>query len=409
MSAQYLKGTWYGKGGSGGAENVVEAYYNPADGLLYEESTFTTAITLEENIIYHDPTTDFFYMYDGTDVKQTNTISKEVTQVEYDALSTAEKNNGTVYYIVDGTPKGRYVAHTGFTPVGTVISVMGTTAPMHYLACDGAVYSIADYPELAAYFEDQFGSKNKFGGNGTTTFGVPDLRGEFLRGTGTNSHSGEGNGAAVGEHQTATQHIMPYLWTGNTASTKIMGFPYIHNEINAMSATTLYPDANVNMELGYVDINPSKNTTRSTYMAMGTSRPTNTSVLYCIATKNIYVDARYNYSTGEQVVGTWLDGKTLYQRTITATAPSAINTPKSLYTFDSSIDTLFVVSGFMVVDDYVICLHDLSYLDSSGAAKFLNRVYIQTISGHRELFMVIGTDNRKDTPVTVTIQYTKTA
>lgn len=72
----------------------------------------------------------------------------------------------------------------GFTPVGTVISVMGKTAPANYLACDGSIVNIADYPILADYFMAQFGSKNYFGGDGTTTFAVPDLRGEFLRGSG---------------------------------------------------------------------------------------------------------------------------------------------------------------------------------------------------------------------------------
>ena len=115
-------------------------------------------------------------------------------------------------------------ANAGFTPVGTIISVMGVNAPANYLKCDGTVYNISDYPELATYFYLQFGSKNKFGGNGTTTFAVPDLRGEFLRGTGTNSHSGNGNGAAVGAHQNAT--YIPFLttWNGSTAPTSgIMG------------------------------------------------------------------------------------------------------------------------------------------------------------------------------------------
>ena len=71
----------------------------------------------------------------------------------------------------------------GFAPIGTIIAFMGTTAPQDYLACDGTVYNIADYPRLAQFFTDQFGSANKFGGNGTTTFAVPDLKGEFLRGT----------------------------------------------------------------------------------------------------------------------------------------------------------------------------------------------------------------------------------
>lgn len=61
-------------------------------------------------------------------------------------------------------------------PVGTVISYMGAAAPKDYLACDGAEYQIADYPELAAFFREQFGSANHFGGDGEAAFAVPDLR-----------------------------------------------------------------------------------------------------------------------------------------------------------------------------------------------------------------------------------------
>ena len=52
--------------------------------------------------------------------------------------------------------------HGGFTPVGSIIAVMGNDAPTNYLKCDGSVYSIADYPELANYFEEQFDNANFF-------------------------------------------------------------------------------------------------------------------------------------------------------------------------------------------------------------------------------------------------------
>lgn len=61
------------------------------------------------------------------------------------------------------------------TPVGEIIRTLGYKTPKHYLACDGSVYNIADYPHLAQYFKDNFGSSNAFGGDGTTTFAVPDL------------------------------------------------------------------------------------------------------------------------------------------------------------------------------------------------------------------------------------------
>lgn len=67
--------------------------------------------------------------------------------------------------------------HTGFTPIGTVIDFLGTTAPSHYLKCDGNSYNIADYSDLANYFETVYGSKNYFGGDGVITFAVPTISG----------------------------------------------------------------------------------------------------------------------------------------------------------------------------------------------------------------------------------------
>lgn len=198
-------------------------------------------------------------------------------------------------------------AHSGFTPIGTVISVMGTTAPLNYLACDGTVYNISDYPELAAYFNAQFGTSNHFGGNGTTTFAVPDLRGEFLRGTGTNSHANQGSGAAVGVHQDGTEHLRIYAYKNNTIGT----FAFNSNGHSQESNVDSYVSKGESQDKS-TNLNFNETTSFGTY----TSRPTNTSVLYCIASKNIFMDAGSNYSTEEQVVGTWIDGRPIYQKVI---------------------------------------------------------------------------------------------
>ena len=197
-------------------------------------------------------------------------------------------------------------AEAGFTPVGTVISVMGKTAPANYLPCDGRVVNISDYPELADYFKEQFGSSNYFGGDGTTTFGIVDLSGEFLRGAGTNSHTNQGSGAEVGEHQDATEHI--HILTNSTYK------HYIYWD-NARSAQK-------NQDSLILNTGKQSNTTQvetadllADTATHYTSRPTNTSVLFCIATKNIYLNPSLDFSTSEKVVGTWINGKTLYQKT----------------------------------------------------------------------------------------------
>lgn len=75
------------------------------------------------------------------------------------------------------------------TPIGHIIPYMGNNAPTHYLICDGTEYNIVDYPYLVQHFIDEFGSANYFGGDGTVTFAVPDLRGEFLSGSESGSSS----------------------------------------------------------------------------------------------------------------------------------------------------------------------------------------------------------------------------
>lgn len=161
-------------------------------------------------------------------------------------------------------------------PTGNVISQMGNEAPTGYLICDGTTYNISDYPILANYIKDQFGSYNYFGGDGQTTFAVPDLRGEFLRGTDTATRN-TGTGAAVGVHQNPTQHINSYI--GNYGK-------QMYSTIKAGDGS-LY---NANMDKGFsgntgmIVINGTygTNSSYSTISTTYTSRPTNTSVLYCI-------------------------------------------------------------------------------------------------------------------------------
>ena len=171
------------------------------------------------------------------------------------------------------------------TPIGTIISYMGTTAPRDYLSCNGATYNISDYTDLANFFETQFGSKNYFGGDGVDTFAVPDLRGEFLRGSGTNSHTNQGRGSNVGTHQDATS--IPYAGTYVDGS----GNPRLDTKYNPVNNTPTIP-RNTDSEFGsstytnnrYYIINKSSSyeATQTVGTDSYTLRPTNTSVLYCI-------------------------------------------------------------------------------------------------------------------------------
>lgn len=83
------------------------------------------------------------------------------------------------------------------TPAGTVDYFANSTSPVGYLECNGQAVSRTQYPELFTAISIVYGA-----GNGTTTFNVPDLRGEFIRGA--DNGKGIDAGRVIGTGQPGT-------------------------------------------------------------------------------------------------------------------------------------------------------------------------------------------------------------
>lgn len=66
---------------------------------------------------------------------------------------------------------------SGIMPTGSVIAYAANSTPTGYLHCDGTAVSRTTYSDLFAVVGTTYGV-----GDGSTTFNLPDLRGEFLRG-----------------------------------------------------------------------------------------------------------------------------------------------------------------------------------------------------------------------------------
>jgi microcystin-dependent protein len=80
------------------------------------------------------------------------------------------------------TPAGLASAAVLFVPPGAVMPFAMNTAPSGWLAANGSAVSRTTYAALFAAIGTTYGA-----GNGSTTFTLPDLRGYFVRGSGTNS------------------------------------------------------------------------------------------------------------------------------------------------------------------------------------------------------------------------------
>ena len=94
-----------------------------------------------------------------------------------DAAPTADLQAATKKYVDDEVGA---IDTSDPTPAGTIIYTARATAPDGYLAANGDAVSRTTYATL---YTALGGASSPFGqGNGSTTFNLPDLRGEFIRG-----------------------------------------------------------------------------------------------------------------------------------------------------------------------------------------------------------------------------------
>lgn len=89
------------------------------------------------------------------------------------------------------------VASTG-VPVGSLLAFAGATAPTGYLLCDGRVISRTTYAALFAVIGTSYGP-----GDGSTTFKVPDTRGNAI--VGQDNMGGTAAGRLNGANAVGTQ------------------------------------------------------------------------------------------------------------------------------------------------------------------------------------------------------------
>ena len=109
--------------------------------------------------------------------------------------------------------------------------------------------------------------------------------------------------------------------------------------------------------------------------------------------------SKYNFSTEEQKIGTWTDGKPLYQKTIAFTSPSTKNTSVTVSLSDLKIKAITSIDGVLIASDNTFIPINMYCLPGD---------YTLCTVSTTQIILYIPHSAYLNRPVYATIQYTKT-
>lgn len=135
-------------------------------------------------------------------------------------------------------------------------------------------------------------------------------------------------------------------------------------------------------------------------------RQTNATTNCHLCLHKIYGIKLYNpnaYSTTEQEIGTWIDGKKLYQKTITGNLPTTVDTDTVVASI-SDLDTVVEFNGFG--RDFVTGIFPFNYgqIRNTFASKDFIAANLDT-SG--DIYVTVSASSYLNQPFWLTVKYTK--
>jgi phage-related tail fiber protein len=161
-------------------------------------------------------------------------------------------------------------------PPGAVQEFAMNTAPTGWLKANGAAVSRTTYAALFAAIGTTFGA-----GDGSTTFNLPDLRGEFVRGW--DDGRGVDSGRVFGSSQLdQMQRITGNISSNRLCTTTISGTGALTQGTSGTLEQPAGSGSGSNIAIAFdSSLSPDARTSSDT---SGETRPRNVALLYCIKT-----------------------------------------------------------------------------------------------------------------------------
>jgi microcystin-dependent protein len=205
--------------------------------------------------------------------------------------------------------KELYIKALDSMPIGSIIGFAGTDIPNGWLICDGSTLDEETYPELY----------DALGGSGST-FTLPNYQGRVPVGYDANDTDFNAIGKTGGEKtHTLTIDEMPShyhqqaLGGALTTTDQVAGVGVVgkENVSNTKNTGGDQPHNNLQPYIVQYWIIKAKNTTPTMASIVNTKNNSTTDGYSCD-----YINKLHTYSNTEHRVGTFVDGKPIYRKTI---------------------------------------------------------------------------------------------
>jgi microcystin-dependent protein len=144
------------------------------------------------------------------ELKAASTVSANVTLT----LPTSD-GDADQYLKTDGSGNLSWasISSGSLVPTGAVFAMAVSTVPSGYLECNGNAVSRTTYSDLFSVIGTTWGA-----GNGSSTFNLPDLRGEFVRGWDNGRGVDSGRSFASSQADSVTDHTHTVLADGTSGN-----------------------------------------------------------------------------------------------------------------------------------------------------------------------------------------------
>lgn len=320
--------------GTGGADDTVDALFVKLDDAWCEISTGGGGGASSADEVSFDDTDVAF---EADDVQEAfENIIKYLTWSEYQQLSSAEKNNGTAYFITDVNGDGQTFQPICYSETEREIGVWIDGKPVYEKTLKITPVALS---------------------NGSTIpHGISNL------------------GIVVSSdmvmHRSNGEFVLPYTSNYNKTS----NFIITSTDLTFVSSDTWGSSDYINL---YVTLRYTKSTDTA---GSGTWTPQGVPAIH--------------YSTDEQVVGTWIDGSTLYEKTYSVSSSVTIGTSWSDTGFELPTNTNRIIEGFM-------------YRNAQSGALMYSAFSINTNNNHLNAMLAIA--DTLDAGSSITIRYTKSS